>query len=366
MQLSARRTHITLHDKNINLKSDPFYLHCLALRPFIQNTEGFDLDATLWEIEESGPDNFLSFLQEQGLTPLWHGVLSTIHPLPARLESMMEKLHLDRLNAVANYMMQKHTILKVHAAFTDAGITYAVFKGTQVRELVHAEPALRPASDIDILIDKNSREHAIQVLARIGMRKIVTPDNLSHECTFMDNTVQIDLHWHVLRPGRLSPGMTQILLNQPQWINGFYGLNDDATLFVMLIHPAFAKYVCSPYATLNRMIDLYFWMHQRPCNWDKIFAWARQAGVRTAVWATLYWLNLLTRDLALTDILRKFQPGALRHRYLGYWIDHNLPTRWIRHRQLLRFGFTLGLHDNIGGIMRFLMSIIKIKFSKES
>ena len=344
------------------LKRDPFQMHRLALRPFLQDKKLFNLDAALQEAEVTGLDNFQAFIQGQGLAPLWHGVLATIHPLPSRFNPMLEKLHLAKVNAVANYLLQKHTIEKIHTVFTSAEITYTVFKGTQVRELVYAEPALRPASDIDILVNGHSRDRAIQVLGRAVMQEVVTPENLSHESTFMDNTVQIDLHWHILRPGRLRHGMTATLLNKPQWMNGFYGLNDNATLFVLLVHPAFAKYVCSPYATLNRVVDLYRWIQQRPCDWDKMVEVTDQAGVKTAAWGTLYWLYLLTQDAALPDILRKFQPGVFRQRYMGYWIEHNLPARWIQRRQLLRFGFTLGLHDDVGGMLRFLLSNVKVMF----
>jgi hypothetical protein len=347
--------------KHDNSKSDPFYLHRLALGPLVQDKQSSSIDETLQEIELVGAEQFLHFIRWHGLAPLWCDMLTAHARNAGMCTTLMEQLHQDKLNAVAMYMLQLHTLEKIHHLFAGAGIPYAVFKGAQVREIVYAEPALRPASDIDILIKGHARDHAIQVLTQAGMQASINPDNYSHECTFMDGNVAVDLHWHILRPGRIAPDISDELLNTPSMINGFYGMNNPATIFALLVHPAYTRYVCNPYATLIRIVDMVRLFRKLDFDWNQVIELLTRAHARTAAWSTLFWLNLLVESEPAKEIMNRLAPPHIKRSYLEFWIRNNLPFKLESRKILMHFGFTLPLHDSINDALTAIKYRIKHK-----
>ena len=273
----------------------------------------------------------------------------------------MDKLHQDKLNAVAIYMLQSHTLEKIHHLFSSAGIPYVVFKGAQVRELVYTEPALRPSSDIDILIKGHTRDHAIQILTQAGMQASINPDNYSHECTFMDGNVAVDLHWHILRPGRIAPGISDELVNAPAKINSFFGMNNTATIFVLLVHPAYTRYVCNPYASLIRVVDLVRLFRKLEVDWEQVIELASRAHARTAAWSILFWLNHLVENKLAQEVMSQLAPPRIKRSYLEFWIRNNLPFRLESRKMLMHLAFTLVLHDSINDAVTAIKYRIKHK-----
>ena len=81
-------------------------------------------------------------------------------------------------------------------------------------------------SDIDILIAPADRRPAAQVLIDAGYRVHAEPAIISHEATFSRGAVDIDLHWHMVRPGRTRVDLTAELLARRQRIKGQWGLSD--------------------------------------------------------------------------------------------------------------------------------------------
>ena len=233
-------------------------------------------------------------------------------------------------------------------------------KGAQVRECVYPDPALRPASDMDILIAPQDRRRAAQVLMDHGYTAQVLPNNVSFEATFSRGLVHMDLHWSMLRAGRTRVDMTPGFLARRQQTRGVWGLGDSDAMFMMLTHPAFGKYVCSPQMGLGRVADFMLWMHQKPVDWPAVLSLLEQAGLKTAAWAMLSWFRMLgPPEVAreIEDALAALRPGPLRAAYLQMWLTHDLPTRlWPRERWL-QMAFTLFLHDRPADRLRVFQGV---------
>ena len=346
------------------LKRDPFQMYRLALGPLLQDNQSTSIDKILQNIELIGAEQFLHFIRWHGLAPLWCEVLTSHTHHSTMSTYLMDQLHQDKLNAVAMYMLQTRTLEKIHHLFTGAGIPYVAFKGAQVRELVYAEPALRPACDIDVLIKGQARDHAIQVLSQTGMQARINPDNYSHECTFMDGNVAVDLHWHILRPGRIAPGISDELVNAPMKINSFFGLNNTATIFVLLVHPAYTRYVCNPYASLIRIVDMVHLFRRLEFDWDQVIELITRAHARTAAWSTVFWLNHLTGNEPGQEIIKRLTPPRIKRRYLEFWIRNNLPFKLESRKILMHLAFTLVLHDSFNDAVTAIKYLIKHKQSQ--
>lgn len=339
----------------IRLKNDR-----LALLPAAAHA---DPAACVAALAEGGAD-FLGFVLALDLGALWHYTLQSAGLLETLPADSVDALHQARVSAAMGYLAQRVAVDRLDRLFEAEGIAYVVMKGVHVRECVYPDPALRPASDIDILISPSDRRRAAQALAGAGYTVHANPANISHEASFSQGAVDIDLHWHMLRPSRTRVDLTAGLLARRQRTGSQWGLSDSDTLFLMLTHPAFAKYVCSPNMGLGRVADFLLWIQKRPVDWAAVLKLLDTAGLKTAAWTMLSWFRMLaTPDVqaALDAWIDTLSPGRLRAAYLGRWLEHDLPSRWLDKAFLIQFGFTLALHDRPGDVMRALSGLLQAR-----
>jgi len=330
--------------------------HRLALLPAAAPADPVALRAALGE----GGTGFIDFLVGQDLGPLWHHALQThglLDPLP---RETVEPLREARMAAAMGYLAQRAALERLDALFAAEGIPWVAMKGAHVRECAYPDPALRPASDVDLLIAPADRRRAARTLVDAGYTVHADPANISHEATFSLGVVDVDLHWHMLRPGRTRVDLTGELLARRQRVNGLWGLSDADTVFLMLTHPAFAKYVCSPNMGLARVADFFLWVGARPVDWPAVLRLLERAGLKTAAWTLLTWFRRLApRALqgTLDGWIESVRPGRMRAAYLRQWLARDLPTRWLARPFLIQFGFTLPLHDRPGDVLHALAGL---------
>ena len=157
--------------------------------------------------------------------------------------------------------------------------------------------------------------------------------------------------------GRTRVDLTDELLERRQRIGNQWGLSDSDALFLMLTHPAFAKYVCSPNMGLGRVADFLLWIQKREIDWSAVLELLERAGLKTAAWTMLSWFRMLAApDVqgTLDTWIDSVRPGRLRATYLRQWLERDLPSRWVDKPYLIQFGFTLALHDRPGDVMHAL------------
>jgi hypothetical protein len=176
----------------------------LALLPAAAHADAVACLAALAE----GGSGFAEFVLAQDLGALWHHTLQSAGLLDSLPPATKEALREARMAAAMGYLAQRAALDELDRLFDSAGIRWVAIKGSHVRELVYPDPALRPASDIDILIAPADRRRAAQALLDAGYSVHAEPANISHEATFSRGAVDIDLHWHMLRPGRTRIDLT--------------------------------------------------------------------------------------------------------------------------------------------------------------
>lgn len=340
-------------------------MHRLALRILSP-----DMGGDAWrhignDAAKAGEGEFAAFLVEHGLSGYWHHVL--VQAKSAEFSpALIEVLGQRRLSDTAAYLGQKAALDDVRKSFESRGIVYAVIKGAHVRELVYPDPALRPAGDIDILVPAGARRAAFDALAAIDFSLQPNTENMSHEATFSNGIVDIDLHWDILRPGRTRIPVVEPMLARRQQCGGVWGLENSDATFLMLVHPAFAKYVCSPNMGLNRVADFALWVRNMPVDWDEVACRLEAAGLKTAAWTQLRWFCALLGPEALplpSQFLNRICPGTVRAHYLDYWLRHDLPGRWLDKPNRIRAGFTLLLHDRPSDAVQAIRGLIKARRS---
>jgi len=259
-----------------------------------------------------------------------------------------ETLTNELRNASVSYLTQSHSLAAIADALERADIAYVTLKGAAIRDDVYSVPSLRVAGDIDLLVHPGSRGAAADLLTRLGFSERLDERESAHERTFSRGRVDIDLHWDILRPGRSRRPIVDSLLSGRVRGVKTWRLSDADTVFLMLVHPAFAKYVCSPHMGLNRVLDFLFFTGSRAIDWSAVEARLDETGMKAAGWCTLRWFQHVSPStLAVpVSVLDAISPGKLRRAYLDFWIRHDLPGRLLNRADwMIQGAFTLFLHD---------------------
>lgn len=337
-----------------------------ALSPLIAADPALSLHNLRDELRKTDEHDFIRFLQENGLAALWYETLKKCNETALFSPAAMAELHRFSLAAAAAYLRQQHALHRTTAVFVAADIAHAVFKGAHVRELVYANPAVRTACDIDILVARADRGKAIRALTAAGYTFHPDAANISHEGHLTDGSVSLDLHWDILRPGRTRVDMTDLFLAEREKFPNHWGLSNEAALFVMLVHPVFTKYSTTPQASLVRMVDLVRWVQSQRIDWDAVAVLLEQAGTRTAAWITAAWLAMLTETALPHSFIARIKPGSARAWYLRQWLHKDLPTRLLNHPALIQAGFTLPAHDTLADAWRAIRQALREKKQAEA
>jgi hypothetical protein len=337
---------------------DPYKLHKLSLGPLLSNNHIELLRKIKHAITDAERKLLFEFIINNGLGPAWHEITRDNNIFSAEASAKLDQIY---LYSTAQYLRQQFTLQKIDKIFSSAGILYAVFKGAHVRELVYDNPAVRGACDIDILIAEHEKLAAIKSLVANGFTFHPSLNNISHQVNLTDTNATIDLHWNILRPGRTRTVLTDKLLATKQKFTNYWGLNDEATLFLMLVHPVFSEYATTPYSSLMRVVDLAKWLETRKPDWGKVSLLLEQAGLQTAAWVMLVWLKRLTESTVPHPIYERLKPGSLRAQYLRHWINQDFSTRLLNYPVVVQGLFTLPVHDRLSDVIRALGALMREK-----
>ena len=307
-------------------------------------------DAELAAALQQGGADFVSFIIDHGLGPLWHE------------RTGRDEFHDCRMTAEALYLGQEHALNEIATVLDGAGIEFVVFKGAANRLLLNENPAIRACHDIDLLVCSEDRVRAASAMVEVGFTIIPDTLNISHELALSRGVVDIDLHWDLLREGRLRNDCAADMLSRRRREDGIWMLSAEDALFVLLVHPAFAKHLAGWEMGLHRVVDIVTWLRTQSFDGQEVCAMLKQNGVQTAAWTTLRWVQLLTcrsgaspRPLVtLDEMLTDTQPGRLRRKWLDYWLRSNIPERTSNAHWVRLLGFSPFLHDTPGDAMRAL------------
>lgn len=301
-----------------------------------------DLSAGALErvLDDGGPE-FVTFVVDHGLGPLWHE------------RTGRDEFRISRLSAEALYLAQEHALIEVDSVLKRAGVEYAAIKGAASRLLLHTNPAIRACYDLDLLVRHEDRVCAANALVDAGFDAIPKAYSISREIVLSRDVVDIDLHWGLLREGRLRRDPTNDMIGRRRREKGIWMLSADDALFVLLVHPAFTKYLAGWDMGLHRVADVAMWLETQSFDWQAVRARLRQNGVQTAAWATLRWVQLLTSGsgvsprffAAINKMMPDLRPGPLRRAWLDRWLRNDLSARMSKTHWARLLGFSPFLHD---------------------
>ncbi|MCH8073801.1 MAG: nucleotidyltransferase family protein [Proteobacteria bacterium] len=299
-------------------------------------------DATLSGALDAGGAHFVSFIVDHGLGPLWHA------------RTGRAEFHASRMSAEALYLAQEHALIDIGAVLDSAGIEFVIFKGAANRLLLNENPAIRACHDIDLLVRPEDRVQTTFALVDAGFIASPAAYSISVELLLSRDVVDIDLHWRLLREGRLRSMCVAEMLGRRRE-NEIWMLYAEDALFVLLVHPALAKHLAGWEMGLHRVADIVAWLRSQSFDWPTVRDRLEQNGVRTAAWATLRWVEMLTHPhepAGLDTMISELRPGRLRREWLDWWLRNDLSARLSAFHWSRLLGLSLFLHDTVGDAVR--------------
>lgn len=332
----------------------------LALRPFrAAGAPGNDLRASLATFPNAWVNEFAVFLERNGLAPLW---FRHIHHYGLQNDCPDEFIAALRAATIAATATHAQQILALHDALEclcKAEVPTLAIKGLPLRLELYEEPQLRPALDIDLLVDAEHRNRAICALTRHGMQPQPEAASIDHELSFIFGNAAIDLHWQLFRTGRSDTELTREMFEQQTVLNGIPSAGATHSLYLMLTHPVITNYPLTE-LSLIRLVDINRWLGSRKTDWDAILSVLARYRTRTAAWLSLTLTQRFLGTAVPADIMRDLSPGPARSRYLLGWVEQDLSTRLQRHSTLRKLGYSLPLYDSlsdaVSGTRQYLAS----------
>jgi hypothetical protein len=261
------------------------------------------------------------------------------------------------LQMAAQQLKERQNLGMIHRLFEAQDIPYFIFKGANLRYTLYQNQTLRSACDIDVMVPEPRKLEAVNCFIGEGFELQVKPENTSHEVSLNKSGVCIDLHWHLLRPGRARQGVVAWLFEHREKFEGFEGLDATASLLVTLVHPAITKYLLSPTSILMHQVDQARLIQGGKVDWEELAQALSRYGMRTAAWSSLYVLEKLGGITAPDGFAERIQPGGLHRWYLKNWIDRDWISKWFERPWLVAGFFSLALQDNLKDAYRALRSL---------
>lgn len=333
---------------------DPYRLQKIALLPARKTLRQEDLVRKLSRLRGGEQEQLLEMVVEQNLQFFWLDAIKLIQEHQFYLLSQ-QKLKNACLQSTTRYLTQKKIIMEIDFLLSQTDLVYALFKGGQIREAVYDNPAYRPSIDIDLLVSPEEKDHVLDVLIKAGFTLHFDPANVSHEVNMVKDGVFIDLHWDIMRPGRTRVNLVQEFLESRQRQDFFWGLDTEAVLFIMLVHPVFTKYSTAPQSAIVRLVDICRWLACREIDWERLIELVERSGMKTASWITLSVLKKLTGEKFPQQFYESVVPGFPKKQLLGFWLNRNLSSRFVDFPFLSKYIFTLLAHDCSRDVVRFFL-----------
>jgi len=313
-------------------------------------------EATLGGLGRADPERLFLALASDQVDQLFlqaAGTAGLDDTLPAPLVARLTE---RRMAVAVDVIRQEHLAGEVRAVLDEAGVEHVVIKGALVRQFLYAKPYHRPSADVDVVVPRRAMGRVTRLLEQRGYTLTVAAHSDTHEVWLQKLGAGVDLHWTLMRPGRMRREITHDLLSSRVLRGALWGPSDPYLTVMMLVHPAITDHVT---ARLVSAVDLDRWLRQGSPPWEQIVGILDRIGLRTAAWTMLLWTHGLLGTPVPPEIWRALDPGRLRKRYLEAWLKRHPARLYARRPNVVRALFSLALQDQARGAARAVWRMAK-------
>jgi hypothetical protein len=245
---------------------------------------------------------------------------------------ILEGLHHDYRSSVVAYLLRNASLVRLLDAFSERRLPVLLLKGAYLGRFVYKDPALRPMSDVDILVRDEDFLLAGQQLVALGYNFVEEPDSRYHRFLKMpvayfkpgDPFDIIDLHCAVRSMDyylfSCSSLWSQATEEDIQGRRAFY-LTPEMNFIHLAVHNL------NHVGLLRDWVDLVLLLRQPELDWERLLRCARSVGALRP----LFWIFRELEDTwhfrppgVVNSELSRYRPRWLEDRV----IDHRFRYFW--------------------------------------
>src|SRR5574337_428794 len=155
-------------------------------------------------------ESLLAFAETEGLAPALGFALKAIawETVPA---TVRERLARRLTESLARHLLMSRELGRVLRQFAAEGVAVIPLKGSILSETLYPHPALRPFSDLDLLIRPDDVVHADAIVQGLGCRRVADAHSWSFDIAYDRATlyegakdIRLDLHWSLVNDPRYA------------------------------------------------------------------------------------------------------------------------------------------------------------------
>jgi hypothetical protein len=275
--------------------------------------------------------------EAEGVAPALGFAVKTKAPeqIPA---TVCEWLSRTLTDSTAGHLILSHELGRLLEAFDREKVPVIPLKGPALGETLYAHPALRPCSDLDLLVRRESVRQVDDLLQRLGYRRLADAHTFQFDLTYDRATlyeglsgIHVDLHWGLLSDPRYSwderEGLTVWDRAVPIRVAGQDALGlcpEDLLLYLavhLAVHHALAGLLW--YWDLALILDRW----GGTLDWEVLIVRASRWRVRAALYFALLELEMLFGTSAPAAVMVAIEPCGPRAAAVGWLLRHRDPQQ---------------------------------------
>ncbi len=280
----------------------------------------------LSEISDVDWNVFLKKARDEGISPLVFSRLPGLAEHYDIPEYVAEELKKDYyLNATKNALIFEE-LKKVLGLFNQSKLQIIVMKGAALAETIYGNPALRPMSDVDLLVKNEDLRQTDELLKKLGYspadRSVDDVDFTSTYLTTLDyrnplkNSPSFHIHWHFVNSTIPNESYINHIKMADIWQDAVKTNIADIETWVMaphhlLIHLSehalrvtHSLSKLSYFCDIDRAINYY----GKGLDWNLLIQDTLKFNLNKMVYTTLYFSRYFIKAKVPEDVLVKLRP----------------------------------------------------------
>ncbi len=287
----------------------------------------------------------LASAEAEGLAPALGFVLKAKAPEGVPV-AVRERLSRHLADSMARQLIFGRELGRLLRRFNGEGLPVIPLKGPVLGETLYPDPALRPSSDLDLLIRPETLLPVDELLQSLAYRRLPDAHSWDFDIAYDRATlyegpsgVRVDLHWGLLSDPRYSWNEREGLTVWDRAVRirvageDALGLCPEDLLLYLALHLA----VHHGLAGLLWYWDLFLVLDRwaSTLDWQAVVERASRWQVRAALYFALLGLELFFGTSAPASVMARVKPRSLRAAGIGWLLRHGEAQRRIQLEPLI-------------------------------
>ena len=275
------------------------------------------------------------------------------------------RLHQWLVDGTARHLLLSRELARLLERFDGERLAVIPLKGPALAEALYPDPALRPCSDLDLFIRRETLEHVDSLLLGLGYRRRPDAHSFQFDLGFDRATlyeapsgIRVDLHWGLVSDPRYSWEERESLKvwdrTVPVRVAGQHarGLGPEDLLLYLALHLA----VHHALAGLLWYYDLFLILEGRAgaLDWEALVERASRWRTRSALYFALLALEMLFGSHVPPRVMARIEPRGPRAALMKWLLRHRTPRQLRDLEHLVTLLLVDRWHDLPGTLRRAL------------